>query len=67
MNKKITLFVLLGCIVCIAALMVAFTAESIFYSYSDSDLKLKKSHSFASSKNHEGWGIDGYWSSDKDC
>jgi hypothetical protein len=29
MNKKITLFVLLGCIVCIATLMVAFTAESI--------------------------------------
>ena len=66
MNKKVTLFVLLGCIVCIATLMVAFTAESkSIFNLSDSDLKLKKTHSFA--KSHDGWGIDGYWSTDRDC
>ncbi|CAD8073831.1 unnamed protein product [Paramecium sonneborni] len=58
MNKKITLFVLLACVVCIATLMFSFSAQ-------DGELKMKKSHSFSSSKNHE-W-MDGYWSSDTDC
>ncbi|CAD8174973.1 unnamed protein product [Paramecium pentaurelia] len=59
MNRKITLLILLACVVCVATFMFSFAP-------SDAELKLKKSHSFSASKNHE-WGFDGYTSYDKEC
>ncbi|CAK71960.1 unnamed protein product (macronuclear) [Paramecium tetraurelia] len=46
MNKKITLLLLMACVVCMATLMFSFSTQ-------DGELKMKKSHSFSSSKNHE--------------
>lgn len=45
MNRKVLLFIMLGCMLCVGTLMFTFSDESI-YRKIIIDLRLKKSHSF---------------------